>query len=178
MNEECKTRLKKIAKCAAIIAGTILFVWIVIYNICCNDGFWKASAVNCISIATAIIVSYYFVQRQTNLRKQKDILLELVLKFQAQITSNEACFLDGQSKEVIMMRKRDFSNKINIIKRYSSLFEEKDVEFIVEKFREYDTLIGDHLEDMDYLSKSTNELRRPLDLIGNKLYDMALHLYD
>ncbi len=178
MNEKCKMRLKKGAKYTAIIAVSLLFAWIVIFNICCNDSFWQASAVNCITIATAILVSYYFVQRQNNRRKQKDILLELVLKLQAQVTSNEACFLAEQSKEIIMMRKRDFSNKISIIHRYSSLFDKKDVDFIVEKFSEYDAIIGDHLEDMDYLSKSTNELRRPLDLMGNKLYDMALHLYD
>lgn len=156
----------------------ILFFAVVLHNMRNNPNFWDASVTNCATIAIAVFVSYFLVQRQNNRRKQKDIILELILKLQVQISNPEAYHLAGQSSDQIMMRKRDFSNKINILDKHKSDFGIKnDIDFVVNRFQEYEDLISNHINDLQYLSNSSKELQRPLSLIENKLYDIALFLY-
>lgn len=171
-------------KSSSIVKGilTVLllcaFAAFVVYNIKNNDKFWDASLVNVITILIAIIISYFFVQRKNDLRKQKDILLNLINGLQLQISSEKAYDFSGQSGEEILMRKRDISNKIHILSGFQDTFLLQDeMKFVCEKFDEYDALIGDHISDLDYLRKSKNELRRPLDLINNKLISMSINLY-
>ena len=76
------------------------------------------------------------------------------------------------------MRNRDIGNKIQILKRTADLFgTQDDVKFIEEHFEEYRQLIDDHFPDLEYLSKSKKELKRPLELICNQFIEMAIGLY-
>ena len=76
------------------------------------------------------------------------------------------------------MRKRDISNKIHILSEVQDTFSmQEEVKFICDRFDEYDKLISDHITDLEYLCKSQNELRRPLELINNKLVSMSINLY-
>lgn len=170
--------MKKIIHYISVIIFIFLFFAIVLHNIRDNPAFWDASVTNCATIAIAVFVSYFLVQRQNNRRKQKDIILELILKLQVQVSNPEAYHLAGQSSDQIMMRKRDFSNKINILDKHKSDFDIKDdMDFVISRFQEYEDLISNHINDSQYLANSSKELQRPLILIENKLYDIALFLY-
>lgn len=160
---------------AILVIALILFT---LYNICHNDKFWDASAVNIITILIAVVISYFLVQKKSDKRKQKDILLDLMNKLELQISSEKAYNFAGQTTEEIMMRKRDISNKIHILSEVQDSFSLQDeIKFICDKFDEYDKLISDHIADLEYLKKSQNELRRPLDLISNKLVSMSINMY-
>lgn len=160
------------------ILCAIAFLIFTVYNVVKNSDFWEASAVNIITILIAIVISYFFVQRKSDLRKQKDILLSLINGFQLQITSEKAYDFTGQTGEEILMRKRDISNKLHILSELQDNFSiQTEVKFLNEKFDEYDQLISDHIADLDYLVKSKNELRRPLDLINDKLVRISINLY-
>lgn len=162
--------------------GIVLFVGafavFVLYNVRNNDEFWNASAVNIITILIAIIISYVFVQRKSDIRKQKEIILGLISGLQLQISSEKAYAFSGQTGEEILMRKRDISNKIHILSEVQDTFSlREEVKFICDRFDEYENLISDHITDLDYLCKSQNELRRPLELISTKLVSMSINLY-
>ena len=155
----------------------LIFVW-VFYNIKNNTNFWQASAANVITIVIAVLISFYLVQKKTDRRKQKDILLDLILKLRLQLESEETFDFSGQEQAEITMRNRDIGNKIQILKRTADLFgTQDDVKFIEEHFEEYRQLIDDHFPDLEYLSKSKTELKRPLELICNQLIEMAIGLY-
>lgn len=62
----------------------LLLVWTV-YNYKNNQDFFNASLVNIITIGLAIFVSYFLSQKNNNVRKQKDIILDLLLKLQNQV---------------------------------------------------------------------------------------------
>ena len=62
-------------KITVAVVLAVAFVIFVFYNIINNDEFWNASAVNIITILIAIVISYFFVQRKSDIRKQKDIIL-------------------------------------------------------------------------------------------------------
>ncbi len=167
-----------IGKWILSVLFVIAFVAFAVYNIINNDEFWKASAVNIITILIAIVISYLFVQRKSDIRKQKDILLNLINGLQMQISSEKAYNFTNQTGKEILMRKRDISNKIHILSELQDTFSLQDeVMFVNDKFNEYEKLISDHIADLEYLVKSQNELRRPLELINNKLVTMSINLY-
>lgn len=156
----------------------ICFAVFVLYNIGHNEEFWNASAVNIITILIAVVISYFLVQRKSDRRKQKEILLDLINKLRLLIDSEEACDFTGQSREEILMRNRDISNKVQILTNIQTVFGiEDDMKFIQEKAEEYLSLVGDHSMDLEYLVKSKKELQRPLMLISTRLVSMSINLF-
>ena len=95
------------------------------------------------------------------------------------IESDKASDLKGQTQEDITLRNRDINNKITLIEslNYKFLIKE-DIDFVRKYFNEYRELIDDHIADADYLNHSRKELRRPLDLMKNKLFEMSLKLFE
>lgn len=174
MKQKCYT----IIKWTLIVVLVCAFAFFVIYNAKNNTDFWDASAVNIITIIIAVVISYFFVQRKSDKRKQKDILLDLISKLQLQVSDEKAFDFTGQTREEILMRNRDISNKINILNEVKDIFSiQEEMDFICKEIEEYLNLIGNHSTDLEYLIKSKQELERPLTLISNKLFEMSINLY-
>ena len=162
----------------SIFIFAVLLIIFVVYNIFTNPMFWSASAVSCITIGIAIFVSYCLVQRQNNKQKQKELILELIRNLQLQIEKKETYDFSGQSREEVMMRKRDIANKIRLLESVNGSFLiSEDVDYIKEKFEEYDNDIGDYIDKFEVLIEIQKTLKRPIDLIDVKLFEMGLHLY-
>lgn len=173
-----KSVFRAICKVVVISFLIVLLLYFTCYNIKNNSSFLDASAVDIVTIIIAIVISYFFVQRKDDRRKQKDILVDLILKLRLQIENEKSYDFTGQSKDEITMRNRDLSNKIHIIeKMQDSFFSEADIKFINEKFDEYQQFIGDHVNNLGYLCESQKELKRPLELINDRLIEMTISLY-
>lgn len=154
------------------------YVTLFVYNIVTNNTFFKASATTFITIGIAIFVSYYLVQRDNNRRKQKDVVYDFILKFQSFIEQEHMYNFDGQKSEEILMRTRDFNNRIDILESVKNKYNfSSEIDFIRNKFEEYNCFIGDNINKLDYLYNSQTALKRPLDLINSKLVVIALELY-
>lgn len=97
-----------------VIALIALLGW-ALYNYFNNGTFFEASLANVVTIGLAIFVSYYFTQKTNDKRKQKDIILGLLLKLHSQIDSQEMFKLSSQEEGAITMRNRDINNKITIL---------------------------------------------------------------
>ena len=170
---------RKVIRVILPIVFATLLIAFAVFNYCNNEKFFDASLVNIITIGTALFVSFFLVQRKTDERKQKDILLDLFRKLQSVTESEKVYKFDGQSKEIITMRNRDINNKISILEKVDQKFIKKeDIDFIRKKFDEYSGFIGDHIEDIPYLSKSEKELRRPLELINNCITEMMIGMFE
>lgn len=77
------------------------------------------------------------------------------------------------------MRKREMSNKLNLIKELSKKFSiKKDVDFLASKFSEYEDVIGNHINDIETLKKMSLDLKRPLDLISQNLFKIMIEIYN
>lgn len=143
-----------------------------------NVSFWTASATNFITIGIAIFISYFLAQRKNDRRKQKDIICDFVFKLQFLVEQKEAYDAGNQTVEEILMRTRDLSNRIHILETVKDEYNiSPEVEFVRDKFDEYNNFIGDNIDKADYLSQSQMTLKRPLDLISDKLVALALKLY-
>lgn len=163
-----------------VIPLAIVLTVLVIFNIRNNANFFMISIGSLLTLFVAILISYYFVQRNTDQRYQKEIYVKLLMDIQSFVTNPDIYTFNKEiDTGIITSRKRTLSNYIRLIESHSKKFcLQTEVEFVRKKFDEYDELIGDHISDIEYLSKSKKELQRPLDLINDKLYEMMLKLYD
>ena len=162
------------------IIALILLIILVLYNIVNNENFFELSIGTLLTLFIAIFISFYLVQKNTDQRYQKQIYYNLLLDIQKFVTNPDTYSFDVNTDiRTITLKKRILSNYIGIAYSYSKKFNlEQEINFIKEKFKEYDKFIGDHISDINYLSKSKDDLRRPLDLINYRLYEMMLKLYD
>lgn len=157
----------------------LAFAILVVYNIASQKAsFFTASVVDCATILIAVAISYYLVQKQNNYQRQKDIISDMILKMQGSFEQRDLYDFSEQDKNTIMMRNRGLNNRIHILEGIAEEFNiSAEVTFIRQRFDEYNNFIGNHIEDINYLRQSQNELRRPVELISQKLLAIALHLY-
>lgn len=163
-----------------VLIALILLIILITYNIINNEKFFELSISALLTLFTAIFISFYLVQRNTDLRYQKQIYCNLLMDIQKLVTNPDTYTFDKNTDvRTITSKKRTLSNYIGLVNLHSKKFElEQEANFIREKFKEYDEFLGNHISDITYLSKSKEDLRRPLDLINDKLYEMMLKLYN
>ena len=87
--------------------------------------------------------------------------------------------LGEKAREEITLRNRDLNNRLHILQTLAAkkFHIEKEIEFILDAFEEYERFIGNHIDSPDYLAQSKKELQRPLGLIDYKLSEIAIKLY-
>lgn len=160
-------------------AFALCMIALAYHNYKVNSEFFIMPLSTCISICVAVGISYILTQRQTDTRKRKDILLNLLNSLQNMIGGCDSYIIcDDTTKASVNMKKREISNKIEILKEYKDEFDfDTEIKSIQEKFDEYEEFIGNHIEDLDYLKRSTAELQRPLLIMNDDIYKVMLKLY-
>lgn len=95
------------------------------------------------------------------------------------ISESSVCKIDPtMDKSIITMRNRDIGNKMDLLERYKNEFGfSEDFDGAKKQFEEYRSTIDNHIDDLDYLSKSELELKRPITLMDNKIFEAMLKLY-
>ena len=101
--------MKKKWMSVVLILPILCVIGIGIYNIFNNQKFWETSATTCISLLFAAILSFYFVQRQTDFRSQKGIFIKLLESLQTIVNDEKSYDFSGVSKEQILMKKREMN---------------------------------------------------------------------
>lgn len=172
-------RKKQIEKCALIVVAAII-AGLAVWNLICNKSFFEASASSLLSALIVVIVSYYLVQRRNDDGRQKEVFIKVLESLQAIAASEDSYVITSDTDpKLLTSRFRDITNRVKILEAYKERFGiEEDARFIAEKFEEYRQLASDHIDDLDYLSKSSEELHRPLRLIESRAYEAMLRLYD
>lgn len=161
-----------------VIALIIAFVCFFVFNMNNNPKFWEATAVNCITMVIAVVVSYGLVQRNSDRRKQKEIVAGLISDLRGIIRRQDMYDLKEKTADEINMRNREISNLLEILHAVEEEYAiEEGVGFVQEKFDEYREFVGDHITDIEYLCNSKKELQRPLSLMDNRLLQIAISLY-
>ena len=165
-----------------IILGVVISVIIVcsIINGCKDcEKFFSFNFATGISLFFAACFSFYYVQKQADGRKQKELFIVLLETFKKVIDDENSFDYSNISKEQILMRKRDMSNKLEFIKKVGErFFIEKDITFLEEKFSEYNEIIGNHIEDLETLCKMKQDIIRPMNLMSQKVSEIMINLYN
>ena len=160
-----------------VISGVII---ISIINGCKDcEKFFSFNFATGISLLFAACFSFYYVQKQADGRKQKELFIALLETFKKIIDDENNFDYSNVSKEQILMRKRDMSNKLEFIKKVGKRFSvEKDINFLEEKFSEYNEIIGNHIEDLETLCKMKQDITRPMNLMSQKVFELMINLYN
>ena len=171
--------MKKIVQWVAIV-GVALVIGLLVYNIIKNEQFFEASFSTCLSLLAVIGISFFLSQRLTDKRKQRDIMLKVVESLEILVADSRLYKITMETtEEEILMRNRAISNRISILAQCPNRVGiDEQVRFIQEKFKEYEDFVGNHIKDRTYLTQSEKELRRPIELIDHKTYELMLKLYE
>lgn len=166
-----------------IILTLIIFVIVdILINIIVlkNNNFFKTSFGTCLTLLIALIVSFYLSNKVTDKRRQKEIYINILTKFQTLIEDNSLWDYEKENDlDLIKMKKRKLNNYINTLKKYENIYcVKEEIDFIDNRLSEYIEVVGDHIDDSEYLIKSKKELKRPLDLISQKLDEVMMKMYD
>lgn len=176
--------MKKLRISEKIILGVIVLILFVlgIINIVVlkNEKFFEFSFSTCVSIIVALFVSYWLVNSNQDERNQKEIYLRLLEKT-ISLVNDSIMFRICETSDVslILMKKRELNNTLTLLKKYAKKFDVSDeIKFIEERVQEYTDLIGNHQDDLLHLAKCERDLRRPLELIESKIYEVMLKIFD
>ncbi len=157
---------------------SFIVIYVIIRNIGTQD-FIRTSFTTCFSLLLAVWVSYYLTQKQTDSRRQKELLLNLLYSLQ-ELINDEALFKIPPDYEMskLTLKVRAINNRISLIERYKEYFGiSEDVDFIIERMDEYNLIIGENFNNTEYLSIACDSLFRPLSLINDKIFDITLKIY-
>jgi len=167
-----------------IIFGSLVFLVLLVMFlnvfIWKNENFWDASATSCLTLLVALVVSYYFSQKNLDERRQKESYLKLIEKVQRLVSDKDLFEIKtAEDIEIVLMKKRELNNYVYILKEYADKFSlQEDIKFIEEKTQEYIEFFGNHQHDIGYLEKSSTDLARPLLLIDSRLSEIMIKLFD
>ena len=163
----------------AVLASTIVIVVLGIYNMIYNPSFWNCSFANCLTLLVAVFISFFLVQKRADRKNQKDALVKLLNAIQDLADTKDAYEVhENDDPNTLTMRKRQLSNYAGILKKNADQFGITDeATFINDKVEEYADFLGNHIDDLNYLSHSAKDLRRPLELRDSKIYEIIFKLY-
>ncbi len=164
---------------AVLLILAIGIVALGIHQAISNSQFWITSFSTCITLLIGIVFSFGLTQKYNDFRTKKTIYQELLKDLQCDIGSNDICAITSNTQqESITMKIRSIRQKISTLKESSKTFLiEEDIEFIAQKFDEYDHIVSDHITNLKYLEQAHMDLQRPLLLIEDRIYKARMKLY-
>ena len=106
-------------------------------------------------------------------------IVKIIQELITNIDESKTCNISTAegTNQLILMQNRQMRQQINLLNQYAQKFGfEKDLQLIAKEFDEYEQFISDHISDLEYLSKSRNELSRPIKLMREQLYSIIMKL--
>lgn len=174
-----KNRLIKIV----VGACFILALGVAITSFICNDDFWKVNAAQALTLIVTICIAFWATQLKNDERKKKEHAEQLLRKIQTTVADEQFYSISSscdvvEHKKRVTMSNRSLSNSIEMLKKYAETLGFKEgAEYIAKEFKEYKEFVSEHLEDVDYLSKSESTLKKHSENIYTKCDWIILELY-
>lgn len=154
-----------------------------IYNGFVNDTFFAASLTQVLTLLISLCIVFWATQYKNDQRKVKEHAEDIIEKVQILVTREDFFVFSAlgdkeETKKKIMANNRKISNCINVMQQYSkTLGFEDDVKYIENEFKEYKEMVSEHIEDLDYLSKTESRFRKFSENIDSKCDVIILSLY-
>lgn len=175
--------MKNIVVIIIVSVLTIFTITIGIINAVCNPDFFCVSSAQILTLLVTIGVAFWASQFKNDQRKAKEHVEQMLVKLQ-QMVSSESFYCipaKGSIQEVqktLNTNNRKINNYIDVLKKYGDKFKFKsDIDYISSEFETYKQKIGDHISDLEYLSKTEVEFRRVAENIDSKCDYILFSLY-
>lgn len=163
-----------------IVYPVIAFlVFVIDYNIIYNKDFLITPIYTIFNISVAIFFAYYLTQKKNDERKLKETAENIINKIQNIISDDYLYNInEGTNKRKLLMMHRQIGNKmflLNSVKNELKLSPE--ITYIKNTFQDYRNFVGEHINNIDYLSNSEDILMKLIGLIDDKLDEIIVKLY-
>lgn len=187
--KDIREKFKKISK---VIVNTIIIILVVliisstIYTIYYNlktdlSSFLNSSITDILALTIAIIFAYYFVERKSDERKQKEIIEKNIEKIQNYIYDDEIYYIKSKEANDSLTRRikiRKINNLITYLADYSKKFDfDKKMDELSKNFLEYKGTTEAMSEDNDFSDKSKNNVKRIIETIDDNLEEILHKIY-
>ena len=172
------SKYRKIVYFSLAIASAIIII-ICIVNVCNNSRFFEINVFNGITMLWTVGFSFVLTQGFSKYQRKSDIIVKLLQELINNIDESKTCIInqDSTKKETLLMQNRQIQQQISLLANHAKRFGiDGDMQFIKEKFSEYEEIISEHIDDIEYLSHSQTQLSRPIKLIRERLYKAILNL--
>lgn len=169
----------KVVVYIGIVTIAILCIGLSVYNSLNNPDFLNVSASSLLTLLVAVLFAFYFSQRLSDRRKLKDTVEKIIDQLQRIINAEEYYKItEDCARENLTLMQKTVSNKLSSLEKVAKKLKlENEVKYLIEQFGEYREFIGDHFDDLQYLSHSSKELRRYLSLMDIKLDEIKIGFY-
>ncbi len=174
-----KSKLKPLHILIIVVVLVLFIISAISIHYYSAKTFFGINISSVLSIGVTIVFSVVLVQSLTDERKQKDIIDNIIMELKLSLSDNKYYIITSETdKDSLLDSIRVLANNIDYLSNVDSKFiNQNDVIYIKNNFDNYQTLIGDHISDLGYLSKSKKELERYINLIDSKLTNMRLEIY-
>lgn len=166
-------------KWTLIVIMILLLIGVIIYNIIKNTNFFQASIIEIITLLVAIFLSYVFTEKNSNERRLKEALEVIIEKTQMKLNMNVLVKINNEEDlRQVRIIKRSLENNFTLLKENSECFKIKeDIEYIIQQLENYNSIIDNHINDIEHLSNAEVDLNRYILLIDDKLNQVRVKLY-
>lgn len=160
-------------KCIYSIGIIVIFcfsLYLICFNFKNNPSFFCASFTQLLTLLITVFIAFWATQFKNDERKQKDHAEDILTIIQESVSEESFIKITTDTDtKLITMNNRKLSNKISVLIQYSNKLNFKqDAKYIEEKFKEYQEFVSNHINDLEYLSKSSAELIKYANLIESK----------
>lgn len=157
-------------------------IYAIYYNFKNNlTTFWNSSISDIVTIIIAIVFAYYFVERKSDKRKQKEIIEKNISKIQKYIYDEEIYDIISKENNNSLTRSikiRKIKNLITYLTDYSKKFNfEKQMEEVSKNFKEYQSVTEAMTQDNDFSEKSKNNVKRIVETLDDNLEEILHKIY-
>lgn len=159
-------------------------VGIIIIN-CDNNGFYQISLYQLISLifqfislCLVVFVSYYLVQMQTDIRKKRDVLGDMIngIIDSSYELNKEA--LSTENSKLFMVKLRNIENDISLMDNVAKEFNiESDINYIKNEVVRIDDLVSEHIGNNDELMILYVDIEKNINNIQNKCNSIKFNIY-
>lgn len=176
-------RKKKVIHGSEIIL-IILIIAACIYSFfCTREIFLSFSLAQALTLLVAIGIAFHATQYRNDERKVKEQIEKVLEKMQSIVTDpsfytfSMSDELEGaKNRNRMMIRK--LSNCINVLSEYSKdCCLEKEIDYLWREYQAYNELVSNHINDIDYLVKSLDQLKLHAENIDSKCDYIIVILY-
>ena len=173
-------------KVIIVIFEVLLFsaiIFTLVYNLIVNESFLSSNITQVLTLLLTLGVLFIAVQYKTDQRKMKEKAEDIIRKIQILVTETSFFKIDPKADQDDTVKRisttnRKINNCISILSEYGkNIGCSEDIDYIKSQFSTYRDRIGEHIYDLDYLSKSENEFKRISENIDTKCDTIILSLY-
>lgn len=177
--------MRIIIKWVINIISVLMLIVIIVLSILnidkTGEAFFDITFVQALTLLITFFLTIFVNQFFNNDKKINENIEKIAFNIQNAVTKKSFYEIDSSNfeftKDFSMLKKR-ISNQISILMIYNKKVSiKKYISYIDSEFNKYTGLVSDHINDLDYLSKSKKELFNYSQNIDFKCEEMISFLY-